>query len=423
MEHVEEHVDECDSCRRLIADVMRAREVATTATATPPVVRSGSATSVAETRTREQVMEILGSSRAQELLDAWHATPPTQLGPYRIIGRLGAGGMGVVYRGRHVDSGLEAAVKTVLMPYGSDLAGLRCEIHSLARLAHPRVVRILDEGVDRGLPWYAMELLSGRTLADFVREIGAGGERRAAAGGRLREALALVRDLCDPLAFVHGMGIVHRDLKPSNIFIRADGSPVLMDFGLVSRFEGAVGREVIEVAGEISGTAAYMSPEQATGQFVDARSDLYALGCILYELVTGEPPFSGASSTAIILQHLGVEPTPPSQLATGVPPALDTLIVRLLAKEPSARLGHADDVERALAELDPAAPPRLAAPARSYLYRPQLAGRDPIVASLAARLAAARQGRGSFALVGGESGLGKTYVAATVCRQATLEGT
>jgi tetratricopeptide (TPR) repeat protein len=420
LEVVEEHVDGCDTCRRLVRDVLRAGdEAADVAADTTPASRRP--VTISHTSSRTQVMALAASRRGAEIRSAWLAAPPAQLGPYRILGRLGSGGMGVVYRAQHVDTGLEAAVKTVLVPYGSELAGLRSEIHSLARLRHPGIVRVLGEGVYRGLPWYAMELLKGRTLADFASELGRADDRAVAAGGRLADVTALARRLCAPLAFLHGRGIVHRDLKPSNVFIRDDGTPVVMDFGLVARFEGAVGREVIEVAGAVSGTAAYMSPEQATGQFVDARSDLYALGCILYELVVGRPPFWAASSTAIIAQHVGAAPVPPSERVAGVPPALDRLILRLLAKEPAARIGHADDVEVALAEIDGAALPAAAA-ARGYLYRPQLAGREGVLDALAARLAAARDGRGSFVLIGGESGLGKTYLAATVCREATLRG-
>jgi serine/threonine protein kinase len=275
---------------------------------------------------------------------------PQRLGRYRVVAPLGEGGMGVVFRGEDTETGEPVALKTVRVPYGSVLAGLRCEIHALTRVRHPGVVRIVDEGVEEGLPWYAMELLEGRTLEGYLRAlwrpketgntlaatlpgtpstapvaktagrldlaittpaqavtgpadepaITAASSPRPAAAGRLGEALALVRRLCGPLAFLHGTGIVHRDLKPANVFIRDDDSPVLMDFGLVSRAEGAVGREVIEVAGEVAGTAAYISPEQIDGRLVDARTDLYALGCILYEIVTGSHPFTGKSVAEII---------------------------------------------------------------------------------------------------------------------------
>src|SRR5262249_39299473 len=149
------------------------------------------------------------------------------------------------------------------------------------------------------------------TLAEEIRRLWSSGDISTAAAGRLTDALRIVRRLCAPLAFIHGAGMIHRDLKPGNIFIREGGEPVLMDFGLVSRFAGAIGREVIEVSGMMTGTVTYMSPEQAAARPLDARSDLYSLGCILYELVTGRPPFRGTTPLSIITQHMLEAPTPP----------------------------------------------------------------------------------------------------------------
>ncbi len=394
---------------------------------------------------------------------------PEKIGPYRILAPLGAGGMGVVYRGEHVESGSERAIKTVRVPYGSELAGLRCEIHALTRISHPGIVRIVGEGLENGLPWYAMELLEGGTLEDYIARLwnrakvqsttqsdvnetveadavnpevwklatvssgkplpgggfaagGAPASARArvqASGGKLVETLTLLRRLCTPLAFLHGSGIVHRDLKPANVFIRADGTPVLVDFGLVSRAEGAGGREVIEVAGDIMGTTSYMSPEQIKGQLVDPRSDLYALGCMLYETITGRVPFVG-EPFQVMMQHVTKPPIPPSELADGVPRELDELVLSLLQKEPRKRLGHADDVAAILGELGAEDSPQMGERPRDYLYRPELAGRQEILAQFSAYVTAARGGAGRAVLVGGESGVGKTYLAAAVARDARL---
>jgi serine/threonine protein kinase/tetratricopeptide (TPR) repeat protein len=411
------------------------------------------------------------------------ATPPSQdrpalpssLGPYRILGVLGRGGMGVVYRAEHVETAEPAAVKTVRLLDESLLAGIRREIHVLARLRHPGVVRIFAEGLQDGLPWYAMELLEGVTLrrhgAAGLRlqtqslsepwwteslsgasglqtpralphdpgSTGAGaGPRRGARGALpLQTVLTLVRRVCGSLAFVHGEGIVHRDLKPENILVvphRADAGPdwpVLMDFGLVSRFGGEVSREALDLGGASGGTVAYMAPEQARGDLVDARADLYALGCILYELLTGRPPFVGRFPFQVLQQHLEAEPLAPSQLVGGdtleaalrVPPELDALLLRLLAKRPQDRLGHADDVAAALGRLGAGNGPEAAAPrARAYLYRPGIAGRDDVLQKLERHSARLKSGAGGVVLVGGESGVGKTRLVMEAARRAEGHG-
>jgi len=418
---------------------------------------------------------------------------PSRLGPYTIIDALGEGGMGVVYRARHVETGEEVAVKTVSVPYGSRLASLRCEIHALTRIRHRGVVRLVGEGIEGGLPWYAMELLEGQTLDRFIYDLWRGitvvapppgpppdastitdaatpasgrplgepspaprfdapavtstigfaatappiagpsppaGPRPKAAAGRLPEVLTLIRRLCAPLTFIHGSGIVHRDLKPGNVFIRTDGTLVLMDFGLVSDLRGAVGREVVAVTAHLQGTLSYISPEQIQLGLVDARSDLYSLGCILYECVTGRCPFVGGGYYELISRHVYENVSPPSRWVDGVPEALDALILRLLAKEPRHRIGHADDVAAVLAELgaevgEPDARGG-AAPGtrlRAHLYRSELYGREETLAAVLARLPdAVGPNRGGLVLLNGESGVGKTTLATAVARDATVRG-
>ena len=325
------------------------------------------------------------------------------IGPYRILEPLGQGGMGVVYRGVHLRTGQAAAVKTVRALRAGVAASLRREILALARVRHPGIVRILDEGVEDGLPWYAMELLEGPNLRQYTaRLVGApsrprtaspsdsgssgtlspewssagttlgdsaplpappressrparrrsGSRRRApAGGGAMAPILRVLRRLCSPLGFLHGEGIVHRDLKPDNVLVRPDGLPVIVDFGLMSQFAGVESREVLQIAGFAVGTVWYTAPEQLLGEFVDARADSYSLGCILYELVTGRRPFTGESSADISLAHLHAEPQPPSELVSGVPARLERLILQLLAKRPEERLGYAGDVAEVLASL------------------------------------------------------------------------
>jgi tetratricopeptide (TPR) repeat protein len=380
---------------------------------------------------------------------------PARVGPFEITGTLGEGGMGIVYSARSA-RGERVAVKTVPAVETTFLAVLRREIHALGRLAHPGVVRVIASGVEGGRPWYAMELLEGTTIAALrdslwgdvlglmhthvsgggsdaaptlavVKEPEAAAEaiasapppRLEVAGGQLARVLAIVRRLLGTLAFVHGEGIVHRDLKPSNIFLRTGDEPVLFDFGLAWRSAGAVGREVVDEGLDVVGTPAYMAPEQIRSDLVDSRADLYALGCLLYELLTGRPPFTGAA-TVVMAHHLTMAPVPPSALVEGCPPALDALVLSLLEKRPRDRLGNALDAIYALDALG-ILPPALHPPprGRATVYRPALAGRDAALELVARAAETAIDGRGGVVLIAGESGLGKTYLAMEASRRAT----
>ena len=367
--------------------------------------------------------------------------------------------MGVVYQAVHETSGELVALKTVRVPRQGLLASIRREIHVLAAMHHPGVIRVVARGVHRGRPWYAMELLQGMTLRSLLAglmESPDGGEgtwwtgrlesasghvgpttplhgapaggvplpqippatRRPAGGGALGLVLNIVHRLCAPLAYLHGEGIVHRDLKPDNVLVRPDGTPVLVDFGLTSRFGVGGSRDALEMLGEHGGTYHYVAPEQAQGETVDARADLYSLGCILYELLTGEPPFTGEEPAVLIAHHLGTRPLPPSRRADGIAPELDELVMRLLEKDPRRRLGYADAVAHALREIgcvgDADGGPR----ARPYLYRPRLSGRDEARDRLVALLDALVGGKASMAVVGGESGVGKTRLLVEVAARA-----
>lgn len=396
--------------------------------------------------------------------------PLPQIGPYRLTHVMGKGGMGVVYAGEHLRTGMSAAVKTVTSVELSKLSQIRREIRSLARLSHPGVVVIRDHGMNDGVPWYAMEQLRGSTLADLFDRLwidhrngtdsegsktsaematdvdatveiggvpdgsaGAAGEAadggyafgagRKAAAGHLPEVLSLAYRICEILSYVHGEGIVHRDLKPANIFIRSDGLPVLVDFGLVSETRDAVGREVADPAQRVSGSPPYMAPEQITGDVLDARCDLYALGCMLYQLVTGVLPFTGTRSQ-IFNGHLERTPVRPSDLVSGVPPALDDLILSLMAKSQGDRVGYAENVALALAALgaDPAPWPYPPPPVRSYLYRAAFVGRSDSMGLISSQLAAAKSGSGQIVLLTGESGSGKTRQASEAASRAARTG-
>jgi len=333
-----------------------------------------------------------------------------KVGPYELLQRLGAGGVGTVYRARHSGTAAVVAVKRVRVVDPLGIRSIRREIHALRRAQHRGVVQVFDEGIEAGLPWYAMELLEGSTVRRFIEDLWKG-ESREPAAGSLPSVLALVSRLCDALAFLHGEGLVHRDLKPDNIFVRAqDGQPVLVDFGFASRFSGGRSREPLDAAGIFEGSFGYMAPEQVSGDLVDARADLYALGCVFYEMLTGRPVFEG-DGWQLVRHHLRSVPTPPSQRVDGLPPALDDLVLRLLAKNPRDRIGYAEDVSAAIERLAGGSRSAPEGRANAYLYRPGLAGRTALLQQVDTMLDETKIGHGRCVLVGGESGAGKTRLA------------
>lgn len=353
-------------------------------------------------------------------------TAPRMMGPYRLERVLGSGGMGIVYLGVHQQTGERVALKTVRITGSATMASIRREIQSLGRIHHPGIVRIIDNGVWGGLPWYAMELVEGRTLRQLIerhyKTPPSGSHEQRSTLPRLpaRPLLEWVLRLCSPLAFLHGCGLVHRDLKPGNVFIREDGTLALGDFGVAVEFGGAQGREVLHVEGAGLGTLLYMAPEQIRGDLVDARVDLYALGCILYECVTGFVPFFGSSNRIVRRRHLKEPPVPPSQLVDEpIPEKLEWLILKLLAKRPEDRLGYAEDVARILRELgvDADEPANLPKP-RPYLYRPPFKGREEVMRKLRALLDEMLFCRGNRVFIGGGSGVGKTRLALELAREA-----
>jgi hypothetical protein len=353
------------------------------------------------------------------------------------------------------------ALKTVKIPTPRWLESIRREIDALTRIRHPGVVRIVEHGVEHGRPWYAMDLLEGESLRRFGQRLWSPystpapvplaitdhvsetddvppsgeidhfptfpseppsatiphlvGSLPPAAAGELQAVLRLMRRVCATLAFLHGEGFVNCDLKPENVLL-VGGQPVIIDFGLTAHHPGGTGREALEAQRAMSGTLPYMSPEQIRGEFVDARSDLYAVGCMLYELVTGRTPFAGPART-IALQHLSSPPVPPSERVVDVSPELESLILRLLQKSLTDRFGFADEVAALLAELSGDAQ-RLPdfPPARPYLYRPRFVGRRDVLTRLTELRDGAASGSGCLVLVGGESGVGKTRVAMELTR-------
>ncbi len=377
-------------------------------------------------------------------------TVPQRIGDYTIVDVLGRGGMGVVYRALH-DDGTEAAVKTVRVASESTLESIRREVQTLRGLANPGVVAIRDHGVADGMPWYAMDLLHGATLRDRLRSWfpepplvkattrdllrleATTHNLRTTRPAAPRDPLApppdappysaatiatLFRDICEPLSYIHGQGVIHRDLSPVNIFLVGD-RPVLFDFGLAAQFRIDSARDVLEVGGMLRGTVHYMAPEQARGEVVDARADIYALGCMLYEALTGRPPFLADSALDVVVMHLEQAPIPPRAIVPEVPAEFEDLVLRLLAKAPRDRIGYADDVATALERLG--ASPSTSEPAsasRAYTYRPSLAGRTDLIAATDGLLARLVSSTGGSAALIGESGAGKTRLAAEIATRA-----
>jgi eukaryotic-like serine/threonine-protein kinase len=287
---------------------------------------------------------------------------PEQLGGrYEIGDLLGRGGMAEVHIGRDSRLGRSVAVKMLRPDLARDpsfQARFRREAHSAASLNHPAVVAVYDTGEDEfagnPVPYIVMEYVEGSTLRDLM-----------ASGRRLmpERALEIVDGVLAALAYSHQHGIVHRDIKPANVMLTKSGDVKVMDFGIARAV--ADQSATMTQTSAVIGTAQYLSPEQARGEQVDARSDLYSTGCLLYELLTGRPPFVGDSPVSVAYQHVREEPAPPSSLDPDVPPAVDAIVMRALTKDREHRYQNADemraDISRALAGRAVAAPAAMAA--------------------------------------------------------------
>jgi eukaryotic-like serine/threonine-protein kinase len=425
----EAHLDECGECflRVATAATEASREIQATLRSRP----------ISSSRLERFLTE---THLAETLLDDEHqpsSSPDSrsrQVGPWMLTGVLGVGGMGIVYRARHAQSGREAALKTIKhQPIASAVSMLRQEIELLQGWQHPAIVSVLDSDAMADEPWYAMELFDGPTVRELNRRwwsdarFGRSLAGKRAAGGKLAEALTLFARLSDPLDFIHQTGTVHGDLKPSNVFLRDGQNPILMDFGLASRARGALGREALVVTGRPRGSLPYIAPEIIRGQIPDTRADLYALGCMLYETLTGHPPFLALSGTKIVDMHLHAAPEPPSRLVADIPPDLEVLVLRLLAKDPQDRFGHASALRSSLESIAGRLSRSHRAPISSSqpitLFRSPMVGRDSelsVVLPLVER--AQNSARGAFILVSGESGIGKTFFTTEVAQRASLIG-
>ncbi len=271
-------------------------------------------------------------------------------GRYELGELIGYGGMAEVHRGHDTRLNREVAIKVLRADLARDpsfLIRFRREAHSAAGLNHPSIVSVYDTGEDlapdgTALPFIVMEYVEGRTLRDILKS-----------EGRLpcRRAMEIAADICAALDFSHRNGIIHRDIKPANVMITPTGAVKVMDFG-IARAVADTSSTVTQTANVI-GTAQYLSPEQARGEAVDARSDVYSTGCLLYELVTGVPPFQGDSPVAVAYQHVRENPVMPSARNPEIPRVLDSVVMKALAKNQLNRYQSAGDMradlQRALA--------------------------------------------------------------------------
>jgi WD40 repeat protein/tRNA A-37 threonylcarbamoyl transferase component Bud32 len=293
---------------------------------------------------------------------------------YEVLGELGRGGMGVVYKARQVKLNRVVALKMVLAGEHAGpeaLARFQAEAEAVARLQHPNLVQVYEVGEHDGRPYFSMEFVDGSDLDARI-------------DGRPqppREAAALIEVVARAVSAVHQKGVVHRDLKPANILLTADGEPKITDFGLAKRLDGAGPT----LSGRVLGTPSYMAPEQARGNAsqVGPAADVYALGAMLYELLTGRPPFRAETPWDTINQVVSEEPVPPRRLQPTVPPDLETICLRCLEKQREKRYGTAlnlaEDLRRFLA-----GEPIRARPARAWERAVKWARRRPTAAALLA---------------------------------------
>jgi len=292
-------------------------------------------------------------------------------GRYQVGELLGFGGMAEVHRGRDNRLGRDVAIKTLRHDLARDQTfqlRFRREAQNAASLNHPAIVAVYDTGEEHAptgeeLPYIVMEYVNGRTLKEVL-----------AVEGRLmpRRALEIVADICSALDFSHRHGIIHRDIKPGNVMLTQTGQVKVMDFGIARAL--ASGASTMTQTSAVIGTAQYLSPEQARGEAVDARSDVYATGCVIFELLTGHPPFVGDNPVSVAYQHVREDPRAPSESNPDVTPDVDAVVLKALSKNPANRYQSAGemraDLLRAAAGRPVSAPPVMTEAERTAMMAP-----------------------------------------------------
>lgn len=256
---------------------------------------------------------------------------------YELGPLLGQGGMARVHRGLDRHLRRPVAIKVLAPPFDRDkgfVERFRREARTAAGLSHPSIVAVFDSGSDDGTHFIVTELVEGETLADRLRRDGPMAPD---------DAVGVAVDVCRALEAAHARGLIHRDIKPGNVMLLPDGRVKVVDFGIAR----AAGSDTLTGTGVVLGSSAYLSPEQASGKGVDERADLYALGCVLYEMLTGEVPFRAETPVATMYRHVNEDPPPPSSVSN-VRPELEDIVMRCLEKEPRRRFASAAELESAL---------------------------------------------------------------------------
>ncbi len=262
---------------------------------------------------------------------------------YELFERVGEGGMSVVYKAKDRLLNRFVAIKILKPEFIGDqkfIESFRRESQNAASMSHPNIVNIYDVGREGNIHYIVMELIEGRALSDYIREQGP---------MAYPKVIALSKQIASALAFAHKNHIIHRDVKPHNVMITPNGTAKITDFGIAKAVNAAT---IVDNTDGIVGSVHYFSPEQARGGYVDEKSDIYSLGIVMYEMLTGQVPFDGDNPVNIALQHINSEMTPPSELVSGVPPALEHIILKCCDKYPVNRFASADDLIEALNNLE-----------------------------------------------------------------------
>jgi serine/threonine protein kinase len=264
-------------------------------------------------------------------------------GRYELLERIGDGGMAVVYKARCRLLNRHVAIKILKPEFTKDLKfieNFKRESQAAASLSHPNIVNIFDVGREGNIHYIVMELVEGRVLSDLIKEKGS---------LEWRQAVEIVKQMASALSLAHKNHIIHRDVKPQNILVTQDGVPKLADFGIAKAINAST---LVGATGTVMGSVHYFSPEQARGGYVDEKSDIYSLGIVLYELLTGRVPFDGENPVNVALMHINDEMTPPSRLVGGIPPQLEQVVMKATRKYQTERYSNADEMFEALENVE-----------------------------------------------------------------------
>lgn len=264
-------------------------------------------------------------------------------GRYELFDRIGEGGMSVVYKAKDKLLNRFVAIKILKPEFINDhkfIDSFRRESQNAASMSHPNIVNIYDVGREGNIHYIVMELIEGRALSDYIKEQGP---------MPYPKVIAISKQIASALAFAHKSHIIHRDVKPHNVMITPNGTAKITDFGIAKAVNAAT---IVDNTDGIVGSVHYFSPEQARGGYVDEKSDIYSLGIVMYEMLTGEVPFDGDNPVNIALKHINEEITPPSKLVQGVPPALEHIIMKCTDKYPVNRYASADELIQALNNIE-----------------------------------------------------------------------